>query len=96
MELPTLDHSGATTTAVVLPPSSYSSTAALGGNGRAPNDDALERRVRASRTINAALFLVSSAVIVGVVFLGVPSYGVFGDDYLWMKYQVSGPSRASA
>jgi hypothetical protein len=37
--------------------------------------------------INAALFLVSSAVIVRVVFLGMPSYGVFGDDYLWMKYQ---------
>jgi hypothetical protein len=44
--------------------------------------------------INAALFLVSSAVIVRVVFLGMPSYGVFGDDYLWMKYQVSSPSRA--
>jgi hypothetical protein len=24
----------------------------------------------------------------GVVFVGVPSYGVFGDEYLWMKYQV--------
>ena len=31
--------------------------------------------------INAALFLDSSAVIVGVVFLGMPLYGVFGDDY---------------
>jgi hypothetical protein len=29
--------------------------------------------------INAALFLVSSAVIVGVFFLGMPSYGVFGE-----------------
>ena len=83
MELPTLDHSGATAAAVVVP---------VCGNGQTLNDaadDAFERRVRASRMINAALFLVASAVIVGVVFLGMPSYGVFGDEYLWMKYQVS-------
>jgi len=74
MELPTLDHSGATTAAVVVPPC---------GNGQTLNDaadDAFERRVRASRMINAALFLVASAVIVGVIFLGTPSYGVFGNE----------------
>jgi hypothetical protein len=47
-----------------------------------------QKRVQISRIINFTLFFVMSAVILGVVFVGVPSYGVFGDEYLWMKYQV--------
>ena len=47
-----------------------------------------QQRVQISRIINFTLFFVMSAVIMGVVFVGVPSYGVFGDEYLWMKYQV--------
>lgn len=98
MELPPLDYSGAG--AAVVPPSSSSATAAklssVTTNVPADNDTAADsaaaaanqQRVQISRIINFTLFFVTSAVIMGVVFVGVPSYGVFGDEYLWMKYQV--------
>ena len=100
MELPPLDYSGAAAGAAVVPPSSSSATAAklssVTTNVPADNDTAADsaaaaanqQRVQISRIINFTLFFVMSAVIMGVVFVGVPSYGVFGDEYLWMKYQV--------
>ena len=99
MELPPLDYSGgAAAGAAVVPPSSSSATAAklssVTTNVPADNDTAgmataaNQQRVQISRIINFTLFFVMSAVIMGVVFVGVPSYGVFGDEYLWMKYQV--------
>jgi hypothetical protein len=101
MELPPLDYSGAAAGAAVVPPSSSSATAAklssVTTNVPADNDTAgmataaaaaNQKRVQISRIINFTLFFVMSAVILGVVFVGVPSYGVFGDEYLWMKYQV--------
>ena len=97
MELPPLDYSGGAAGAAVIPPSSSSATAAMLSsvttNVPADNDSAAataanQQRVQISRIINFTLFFVTSAVIMGVVFVGVPSYGVFGDEYLWMKYQV--------
>ena len=100
MELPPLDYSGGAAGAAVIPPSSSSATAAMLSsvttNVPADNDTAADsaaaaanqQRVQISRIINFTLFFVMSAVIMGVVFVGVPSYGVFGDEYLWMKYQV--------
>jgi hypothetical protein len=97
MELPPLDYSGGAAGAAVIPPSSSSATAAklssVTTNVPADNDSAAataanQQRVQISRIINFTLFFVTSAVILGVVFVGVPSYGVFGDEYLWMKYQV--------
>ena len=103
MELPPLDYSGAGA-AVVPPSSLSATAAALSScnnvvvttNVPADNDTAADsaaaaanqQRVQISRIINFTLFFVMSAVILGVVFVGVPSYGVFGDEYLWMKYQV--------
>jgi hypothetical protein len=34
------------------------------------------------------LYMTTSSMVVGVMYVGVPAYGVFGDDYLWMRYQV--------
>ena len=48
----------------------------------------VERRIRLSRLWNLVLYMTTSSVVVGVMYVGVPAYGVFGDDYLWMRYQV--------
>ena len=59
------------------------------------SDDAYSRkkekfdtRVRMSKYINFGLYLLTTMIVLGVMYVGVPAYGVFGDDYLWMKYQV--------
>jgi hypothetical protein len=48
----------------------------------------VERRIRLSRLWNLVLYMMTSSMVVGVMYVGVPAYGVFGDDYLWMRYQV--------
>jgi hypothetical protein len=48
----------------------------------------VDRRVRLSRLSNLVLYMATTSMVVGVVYVGVPAYGVFGDDYLWMRYQV--------
>ena len=48
----------------------------------------VERRIRLSRLCNLVLYMMTFSMVVGVMYVGVPAYGVFGDDYLWMRYQV--------
>lgn len=74
---------------LVVPPKNTAPLTASNDNIAAMHTQQQRHYVQVSRIINFTLFFVMSTVIVGAVFVGLPSYGVFGDEYLWMKYQVS-------
>mmetsp|Transcript_35184 Transcript_35184/g.74315 ORF Transcript_35184/g.74315 Transcript_35184/m.74315 type:complete len:391 (+) Transcript_35184:812-1984(+) len=44
-------------------------------------------KIQNVKFINATSFVLTSIMVIGVVLLRVREEGVFGDDFLWMKYQ---------
>lgn len=49
---------------------------------------ASESKITNIKFINATSYLLTTLMVLGVVIFGVREEGLFGDQFLWMKYQV--------
>ncbi len=65
-------------------PSSYS----FFSSPSSSSSSSSSRIIRVSKLMNLVLYIFATMITLGAIFVGVPAYGVYGDDYLWMKYQV--------
>jgi len=74
------------------PPDYTNATAANNDVNNDVNDHrattaANESKITNIKFTNATSFLLTAMMVVGVVLFGVREEGVFGDEFLWMKYQ---------
>lgn len=46
-----------------------------------------ESKIQNIKFVNATSFILTALMVMGVVLLGAREEGVFGDEFLWMKYQ---------